>query len=73
MPESIKILGIDPGTNITGFGLVEIRDKEPVILDMGKITPKKGMVHYERIKVLHEEALKLMINLKPDVMAIEAP
>jgi crossover junction endodeoxyribonuclease RuvC len=71
--EPIKILGIDPGTNVTGFGLVEIRNKKPVILDMGKITPKRGMVHYERIKVLHEEALKLMVELKPDVMAIEAP
>jgi len=71
--EPIKILGIDPGTNVTGFGLVEIRNKKPVILDMGKITPKRGMVHYERIKVLHEEALKLMVDLKPDVMAIEAP
>ncbi|GKT30821.1 Crossover junction endodeoxyribonuclease RuvC like protein, partial [Aduncisulcus paluster] len=71
--KSIKILGIDPGTNVTGYGLVEIRDKKPVILDMGKITPKRGMVHYERIKVLHEEALKLVEKYRPDVMAIEAP
>ncbi len=71
--EPIKILGIDPGTNVTGYGLVEIRNKKPVILDMGKITPKRGMVHYERIKVLHEEALKLMVKYQPDVMAIEAP
>ncbi|MBN1984798.1 MAG: crossover junction endodeoxyribonuclease RuvC [Prolixibacteraceae bacterium] len=71
--ETIKILGIDPGTNVTGYGLVEIQNKKPVILDMGKITPNRGMVHYERIKVLHEEALKLMEKYRPDVMAIEAP
>lgn len=69
----LKILGIDPGTNITGYGLVEIRNNKPVIVDMGKISPKRGMVHYERIKVLHEEALKLIEKYRPDVMAIEAP
>jgi len=73
MIEKLKILGIDPGNKVTGFGLVEIRNNKPVILDMGKITPKKGMVHYERIRVLHEEALKLVEKYKPDVMAIEAP
>ncbi|MDR2910742.1 MAG: crossover junction endodeoxyribonuclease RuvC [Bacteroidales bacterium] len=69
----LRILGIDPGNNITGYGLVEIINNKPVIVDMGKISPKKGMVHYERIKVLHEEALKLMEKYHPDVMAIEAP
>ena len=69
----LKILGIDPGTNITGYGLVEIRNNKPVIIDMGKISPKRGMVHYERIKVLHEEALRLVEKYRPDVMAIEAP
>ena len=73
MSETIKILGIDPGTTITGYGLVEIRDKKPVIIDMGRITPKSKSTHYERIKVLHEESEKLMLKLKPDVMAIEAP
>ena len=71
--ESIKILGIDPGTAVTGYGLVEIRDKKPVILDMGKITPKRGLIHYERLKILHEKSLEIIQQLKPDIMAIEAP
>src|SRR5665811_1351298 len=71
--ESLKILGIDPGTTVTGYGLIEIRNKIPVILDMGKITPKKGSTHYERLKVLHEGALKIVERFKPDVMALEAP
>ncbi len=71
--EPLKILGIDPGTNVTGYGLVEICNKKPVIIDMGKITPKRGMDHYGRIKVLHEESIKLVERFQPDVMAIEAP
>ena len=71
--ESLKILGIDPGTSVTGYGLVEIRNKQPVILDMGKISPKRGSTHYQRIKVLHEESDKIIRRLQPDVLAIEAP
>jgi crossover junction endodeoxyribonuclease RuvC len=69
----LKILGIDPGTSVTGYGLVEIRDKKPVILEMGLIRPKSKSTHYERLKVLHEESAKIMEKYKPDVMAIEAP
>ena len=49
----LKILGIDPGTTVTGYGLVEIRDKKPVILHMGNITPGKYSEHYQRLKHLH--------------------
>ncbi len=73
MPENLKILGIDPGTTVTGYGLVEIRGNKPVILDKGKITPRKGSTHYERLKILHRESLKIVEQLQPDVMAIEAP
>lgn len=73
MTANLKILGIDPGTIVTGYGLVEIQGKQPVILEKGKITPRKGASHYERLKVLHQGAMKLMEQFRPDVMAIEAP
>lgn len=69
----LKILGIDPGTNVTGYGLVEIRRNKPVILNMGTLVPRKFADHYERLKYLHERALHLIENYRPDVMAIEAP
>ena len=69
----LRILGIDPGTTIAGYGLVEIREKKPVILHMGEIKPGKFSDHYQRLKVLHERALHLVREYKPDVMAIEAP
>jgi len=42
-------------------------------LDKGKITPRKGSLHYERLKILHRESLKIVEQFQPDVMAIEAP
>lgn len=69
----IKILGIDPGTQITGYGLVEIREKKPVIIEMGIIKPGKLDDHYQRLKVLFEKTRQLVENYHPDVLAIEAP
>ena len=69
----LRILGIDPGTTVTGYGLIEIRDKKPVILYMGNITPGKYSDHYQRLKHLHERALHLVKEYEPDVMALEAP
>ncbi len=69
----LRILGIDPGTTVTGYGLIEIRNNKPVILHMGNITPGKYSDHYQRLKVLHERALHLVREYQPDVMAIEAP
>lgn len=74
MPETeLKILGIDPGTIVTGYGLIEIRQKKPVILQLGTLVPGKYADHYQRLKYLHERALFLIKEYKPDVMAIEAP
>ncbi len=73
MKNPLRILGIDPGTTVAGYGLVEIRNKVPVILNMGTITPGKFADHYERLKYLHERALYIIKEYKPDVVALEAP
>lgn len=71
--KNIKILGIDPGTKVTGYGLVEIRAKQPVILNFGVLTPGKYKDHYQRLKFLHEKTLQLVKEYEPSVLAIEAP
>ncbi len=61
----LKILGIDPGTTITGYGLIEIRDKRPVILNMGTLVPAKFSDHYQRLNHLHQRALHLIEEYRP--------
>jgi len=73
MDKPLRILGIDPGTTVTGYGLVDIIDKKPLIVNMGNITPGRYKDHYQRLKHLHERALHLVKEYQPDVMAIEAP
>lgn len=72
-PGPYKILGIDPGTSVTGYGLVSIDGNKPAILTMGVLQPGKFDDHYQRLKFLHERALNLIDEYKPDVMALEAP
>jgi crossover junction endodeoxyribonuclease RuvC len=67
------ILGIDPGTNVSGYGLVRIVEKKPVILHLGIIRPGKYDDHYQRLKCLHERTLAIIDEFSPDLMAIEAP
>lgn len=72
-PEKIRILGIDPGTRITGYGIIEVKVKKISILTMGIMSPGKYEDINTRLKFLHERALYLIDEYKPDILAIEAP
>ncbi len=69
----MRILGVDPGTQVTGYGLVEAQAKKISILTMGVMSPGKFEEINTRLKFLHERALHLIDQYKPDVLAIEAP
>jgi len=67
------ILGIDPGTNITGYGAIGIINKEPQIISLGVIDLKKYNDHYLKLKHIFERTLGLIDEYKPDELAIESP
>lgn len=67
------ILGIDPGTNIMGYGLIGIRIKNPELIAMGVIQLNKFDSHYLRLAKIYERVLSLVDNFLPDELAIEAP
>ncbi len=70
---NIRILGIDPGTTVTGYGLVQVTNNQPVILSLGIMKPGKFDDHYQRLHYLHGRALQIIDEYKPEVLAIEAP
>ncbi|MFZ1257675.1 MAG: crossover junction endodeoxyribonuclease RuvC, partial [Saprospiraceae bacterium] len=45
-----RILGIDPGTNILGFGILEIKDNKPIVLDLNVIHLKEFDDHQSKLK-----------------------
>ena len=68
----MKILGIDPGIGICGFGLIETSSKADArALDYGAVTTKVGAPMAERLKELYESLRIVFEQTKPDVVAIE--
>lgn len=67
------ILGIDPGTNVMGYAILEVIDKKPQLVVMGVLTLAKVESHYLRLKRIHERILQLINEYHPDELAIESP
>ncbi len=80
MQEEISILGIDPGSHITGFACItkppvmanDRRESMGILLkDVGVIRLKKEDSFNERIGNLHEAIYSLSQNLKPSICVLE--
>lgn len=67
------IIGIDPGTNVMGYGILGIKGKNPEMIMMGVIELNKFESHYLRLARIYERVSGLIEQYLPDEMAIEAP
>ena len=67
----MRILGIDPGYGIIGFGLVEGNRNQFRLLNCGAITTPAGMDFSARLEIIYEDTRKLLEVAQPDVVAIE--
>lgn len=65
------ILGIDPGTATTGFGLIEKTKDKIKVLDYGCITTTPDLCPGDRLKIINNELNKLIQKHQPKVMAVE--
>ncbi|MBO5953052.1 MAG: crossover junction endodeoxyribonuclease RuvC [Oscillospiraceae bacterium] len=67
----MRILGIDPGYGITGFGVVEAQRGSCRLLRCGAITTPAGMDFSARLEIIYEDMRQLLETVKPDAVAIE--
>lgn len=67
----MRILGLDPGTATTGFGVIEVIDDEFKLLDFGCITTKAHIALSSRLKQIAEDLVSIIKLWKPDCIAIE--
>ncbi|MCI6895047.1 MAG: crossover junction endodeoxyribonuclease RuvC [Bacteroidales bacterium] len=67
------IIGIDPGTNVMGYGILGVNGKKPHLVAMGVIKLSKFDDHYMRLRRIFERVSGLVRQYLPDEMAIEAP
>lgn len=67
------IIGIDPGTNVMGYGILGVKGKTPELIALGVVKLNKYESHYLRLQRIYERVLGLVGQFLPDEMAIEAP
>lgn len=66
-------MGIDPGTNVMGYGVLGINGKTPEVIVMGVIRLSRFDSHYLRLRRIFERVTSLVDQYLPDELAIEAP
>ena len=67
------ILGIDPGTNLMGYGLLKVVDGKAQMITMGVIDLRKFPDAYMKLGHIFERVTGIIDGYLPDEMAIEAP
>jgi crossover junction endodeoxyribonuclease RuvC len=69
-----RILGIDPGTNVLGFALLDAVGQSLTVVEMGVLTfAHIGEEHTDKLRYIFEQIQDLIRQHKPTEMAIEAP
>lgn len=71
--QTYRLLGVDPGTNILGYAIIEVKKKELTLIDMGVLHMSKLPSHQLKLKKIFEELQKIIQKYDPYEMAIEAP
>ncbi len=68
----MRILGIDPGTGILGFGIVEVTNaKNPTFVDAGVIRTPAKQADSQRLLTIYNELSEVVKETQPSVMAVE--
>ena len=67
----MRIIGIDPGTGILGFGIIEVLKGTPVLVDGGVIRTPVKEDDAIRLQTIYDELTDIIAETKPSEMAVE--
>ena len=67
------ILGIDPGTNVMGYGLILCKGSKISIIQFGVIHLNKYKNHEIKLKKIYQRVSEIIVEYVPDEVALEAP
>lgn len=67
----MRVLGLDPGTATTGFGIIDAEDSAFRLVDFGVISTPAGDDAAERLRSIYEQTTILLDTHKPDIAAVE--
>jgi crossover junction endodeoxyribonuclease RuvC len=67
----VRVLGIDPGLNTTGYGVLEFAAGQPRLVEAGVVRGKASAPLAERVQEIHDGVADVIATLKPEALAIE--
>jgi|TARA_B110000014_G_C19683245_1_gene358247 crossover junction endodeoxyribonuclease RuvC len=67
----MRVMGIDPGSNCTGFGIVEEVKSDLNALHWSSVKTSSKHSFHERLKIIYDELVLAIESFKPDVVAVE--
>ena len=71
MPDKVLVLGIDPGSIVTGFGLVEQDEGAMKLLAWSSVKTSSKAPLAERLRRIHSETVRIIEAHRPDEVAVE--
>lgn len=67
----MRILGIDPGTGILGFGVIEVEQGNISLIDAGVIKTPVHQADSDRLETIFNELSEIITSCQPQIMAVE--
>lgn len=67
----MRILGIDPGYAILGWGVIEMKGNHFKVVDYGAVTTDAKMEMPDRLKILYNSLMDIIVQYEPEVASIE--
>jgi len=69
----MRVLGIDPSSQATGFGIIEYADNQHTVLAFGTIKPSRRLPFHEKLNEIKERLEELIKAYAPEDVAVENP
>jgi len=69
----MRILGIDPGTVVVGYGVIDSEDDEMTLVDCNALTCRQRSPIGERLSYLYHKLSEIISRYQPDAVAVESP
>lgn len=71
MAGNIRILGVDPGTGILGFGVIDVSGNRYSLVDAGVVKTPAHTPHAERLEDIFDSLTQIIKDTKPTALSIE--
>jgi len=65
------VLGVDPGSRRTGYGVIETDGRHQQLIEKGVLAPSPRLSLPERLRIIHQGIRELIERLQPDLLAVE--